>query len=452
MKSKGCYFLDSETTYVIERLDKDKDGRVTYIDFLESLTAYKDQTSEHTKYWTTMTEPRGRLRAGYETLAKSAKVERGKIRCPEDEFRPFSAKPNTPLKKIGERKEFLIKPKEKHEDSPLKIEDLEIIRKRHEERKEYSVINEETKSERVASVLESALHKPTVAEVEVQTDKPKSHLENIHLVKESEQDREELKVESDERFMTPAQPPLKSPECPTTGETPLGFGLRDPVDPELLKAREELLAKLLKDQLFIDKFTEEARERLYARPDFSTKEAFKLFSGEKGDTVSLFELKWGLKKLGVHTRNEELITMTRRYDLNKDGKLSYEEFEAMLKSESKVEKDSVEDKEFGEITKCLLKSLMTSIIENEVKIERIRNDIGRYAELKHLYLENTFNDLDKAKKGFITIEELTKLMQRTGNYMTSKEAELIMKRYDKDCDGRISFAEFLHEVAPTLVF
>jgi len=39
-------------------------------------------------------------------------------------------------------------------------------------------------------------------------------------------------------------------------------------------------------------------------------------------------------------------------------------------------------------------------------------------------------------------------MDKTGSSITTKDAELIMKRYDKDCDGKISFSEFLHEVVP----
>jgi Ca2+-binding EF-hand superfamily protein len=405
MRTNGYYLLDSETTYVIERLDKDKDGRVTYVDFLESLTTSKDYAGSSFDYrWsrTIMTEPRSwspqiSSERKYKHLTRSVKLEHKRIHYPEEEFRPFNPQPNTPFKKIEveERKEkFLIEPKDKHADSPLRIEDLEVIRKR---RGEVKVVDEKEVGDNFSPIQESSTDE--IKEEPVKIEEP--------VKEELKQEVEEIEELKQEEFITPRQLELKSPEWPTTSETPLRSNLNYLMDPELLKARSELLAKLLKDQLFIDKFTEEKREQLYARPDYNPKEAFKFFSDGKRDAVSLFDLKWGLNKLGVYKSNENLITMMRRYDLNKDGKLSYEEFEAMLSPREKIEKAFVEDKPLSELTKHLFKTLLTSIIENEVMVERIRSDIGKYAEVKHLYLESTFNDLNESKRGYLTIEDVS---------------------------------------------
>jgi len=404
MKAKGYYPLDFETSYVLDRLDKDKDGKAGYIDLLESLTIFKDYISSSFDYkrdWITTTEPRSlppqvSAEKKYEHLTKSAKSKYKIARYPEKEFRPFNPQPNAPSEKIEgteRRKEkFLIEPKEKHLDSPLKLEDLEVIRKK---RNRSSVVNKKEVSEKFTPVRE------------LSSDEVKGEPVQMEPVKEEIEQSEEEKELEENKFITPKQPELKSPECPTTGETPLRSNLNNSICPESAKARNELLVKLLKDQLFIDKFTEEKREQLCTQPDWNPKEAFKFFVSEKKDTVSLLELKHGLNKLGVYKSNEDLITMMTRYDLNKDGMLSYQEFEAMLSPQKKIEKFFVEDKPFSELTKCSLKTLLYSIIESEVKVERIRNNIFNYAEKKYLFLGHIFDDLEKSKEEYLTIEDVS---------------------------------------------
>ena len=396
MRAKGHYILESGANYVLERLDKDKDGKASYVDFLESLAMFKDYISSSFEYkrdWITTIEPRSwspqvSAEKKYEHLTKSARSEHKILRYPEEEFRPFNPQPNAPSEKIekteGRKEKFLIEPKEKHLDSPLKIEDREVIRKRKKEI-----------GEKFTPVQE------------LSSDEVKEEPVQMEPVKEEIEQSEEEKELEENKFITPRQPELKSPECPTTGETPLRSNLNNLIFPELVKARNELLVNLLKDQLFIDKFTEKKREQLYTEPDYNPKEAFKFFIDEKIDTVSLLELKHGLNKLGVYRCKEDLLMMMTRYDLNKDGMLSYQEFEAMLSPQKKIEKSFVEDKPFSESTKCSLKTLLYSIIENEVKVARIRSDIFKYAEENNLFLEHIFNDLEENKKEYLTIEDVS---------------------------------------------
>jgi len=42
------------------------------------------------------------------------------------------------------------------------------------------------------------------------------------------------------------------------------------------------------------------------------------------------------------------------------------------------------------------------------------------------------------------------IMNKSMNFISDNEAELILKRYDKNKDGKVSFAEFLREITPSI--
>ena len=48
----------------------------------------------------------------------------------------------------------------------------------------------------------------------------------------------------------------------------------------------------------------------------------------------------------------------------------------------------------------------------------------------------------------MTHEELKRLFERHGFFTTNKEVSQLMDRFDKNKDGRISYAEFMDEVVP----
>ena len=55
----------------------------------------------------------------------------------------------------------------------------------------------------------------------------------------------------------------------------------------------------------------------------------------------------------------------------------------------------------------------------------------------------TFRVFDKNGDGFIQLEELKAVMKSLGNKLTDKELDDMLKKYDADGDGQISYEEFV---------
>ena len=63
-------------------------------------------------------------------------------------------------------------------------------------------------------------------------------------------------------------------------------------------------------------------------------------------------------------------------------------------------------------------------------------------------VHDAFNICDGDKNGFITQNEFKSILKEHGFYMTEIELQWLLQRYDRNFDGRISYAEFINEILP----
>ena len=61
---------------------------------------------------------------------------------------------------------------------------------------------------------------------------------------------------------------------------------------------------------------------------------------------------------------------------------------------------------------------------------------------------DAFKALDKNESGFITLDEFKELLLDHGIYTSSNELLNLMKRFDKNQDGKVSYSEFVNEITP----
>lgn len=59
-----------------------------------------------------------------------------------------------------------------------------------------------------------------------------------------------------------------------------------------------------------------------------------------------------------------------------------------------------------------------------------------------------FNSLDLNDYGAISIPEIKRMMESRGFYASEAEVKNLVDKFDKDKDGRISYAEFREEILP----
>ncbi len=61
---------------------------------------------------------------------------------------------------------------------------------------------------------------------------------------------------------------------------------------------------------------------------------------------------------------------------------------------------------------------------------------------------DAFDALDKNDNGFIAPGEFRCMLEDYGVYVSNKDIQVLLSRYDKNNDGRVSYSEFCNEILP----
>ena len=100
---------------------------------------------------------------------------------------------------------------------------------------------------------------------------------------------------------------------------------------------------------------------------------------------------------------------------------------------------------FSASTYSRLNKLLNSIINNEVLSENLRQKLARRPNFN---IVDAFKALDKYDKGYATLEDIKNLLTNHGIKANGTELFALIKRYDRCDSGKISFTDFVKEIAP----
>ncbi|CAF0865763.1 unnamed protein product [Brachionus calyciflorus] len=125
------------------------------------------------------------------------------------------------------------------------------------------------------------------------------------------------------------------------------------------------------------------------------KRAFKMLDIDKTGQFSMSEIKHLYKLLNLHLDPKIIEKTFDKLDSNKDGKIEFEEF---LK---------------------------------EIEIH------------KDIHYEHTFQAIDLDKSGFITLDELFKVVKKLNATISRQEVENMMNKIDLDGNHKITLEEFI---------
>ena len=117
---------------------------------------------------------------------------------------------------------------------------------------------------------------------------------------------------------------------------------------------------------------------------------------DQGELRQVLERHWE----GVTVTEERIQRMIAAVDDDNDGRINFGEFIAMMKA------------------RTLAQSLRDTMTE-------------------------MFRAFDADNDGFITSEELRRVLDRVGDSLTQEQTQLIIRRYDNNEDGMVSLEEFL---------
>jgi Ca2+-binding EF-hand superfamily protein len=98
----------------------------------------------------------------------------------------------------------------------------------------------------------------------------------------------------------------------------------------------------------------------------------------------------------------------------------------------------------------MVMKMMKHIHSMEVKVESMRQMLARRPEFT---IYNAFKALDKEDKGFITNEEFREMLEDYGMFVTSKDLQGLMDRYEVNYkgSGKVTYTDFLREMSPQSV-
>lgn len=222
--------------------------------------------------------------------------------------------------------------------------------------------------------------------------------------------------------------------------------------PLLRLEEEDELVRALREQISLEKEIENAKISLAQRHDFNLYDAFRIFDIDARGYITYTDLKAGLNDIGIFPSVEDLELFIKRYDKNSDARLRFSEFcEAFTPIDAyyanllnrRTSNDTRgrlyqrDDCFLGE-TKIEFKSVWRTHFKIESYSESLRQ---RLYKRPGFNLYEAFISCDLNDDGTVSKEELRRLIESRGFYVSDKEVNQLVDKLDKDKDGRISYSE-----------
>jgi Ca2+-binding EF-hand superfamily protein len=199
---------------------------------------------------------------------------------------------------------------------------------------------------------------------------------------------------------------------------------------------------------------EDLKIELARRDDFNFEDIFRIFEVDGKGYIEPEDLKQGLKLLGLDPSDFDIRLLIKRFDLNKQGLLSYTDFFDMVVSFEKKMRNSVQIRPPNSCCPCkspdvfecdtliAIKNLFKYIIECEKNINQMRMN---FDSLRSKY-SDVVQFLDVSRRGVINRSDLKLYLTQFNKFTTSKECDLLFIRLDKTRSGEVGIDEIENEL------
>ena len=162
--------------------------------------------------------------------------------------------------------------------------------------------------------------------------------------------------------------------------------------------------------------------------------------------------------LGHYAHRELIYLFVRRFERDNDGRILYSDFSdafspksinhAMQLSQRKafylhINCDRLDY--FLPDTRELYMKTFKLYFQVEESVELLRK---RLAKRPQFSVHDAFAAVDQDRNGFITKLEFKAILNEYGFYCTDIELSMLIDRYDRNHDSKVSYAEFVEEVKP----
>lgn len=235
---------------------------------------------------------------------------------------------------------------------------------------------------------------------------------------------------------------------------PTNFQRRSPLK---FDEHEELIS-VINEQIKLGREVEDAKILLASQPDFNLMDAFQMIDVNSKGWITAPELTEALSDYGSFPHKNDVYLFVRRYDRDSDGRLLYSDFCDAFTPKDLHAANTMSRRQayhlhhgycrehyFVRETRDLFMRTFRTHFNCEESAELLRKRLSRRPKFS---VHDAFTTVDADKNGYITREEFKKLLNESKVYVTDKELQSLVDRYDKNADGRVSYSEFMEELLP----
>ena len=218
---------------------------------------------------------------------------------------------------------------------------------------------------------------------------------------------------------------------------------------EIIDIEEQKFLSYLKSLIKSEREIEFARRDLMRQKDFNGEDAFRLFEVQGTGVVTKGDLLFGLKLLGIKPTEKQLTLLFNIYDLDGNGVLNYSDFFDMVISYKDLDRKEEERRKanrnienrniniFSERTRELYKKLFLTIIEEEERMEELKQNL----ELNDDLIMGIFNRINVDKDWICDKYEFVNYCLRNKVCNEKKDAYLAFIKLNKKRDGGLDIKD-----------
>ena len=210
----------------------------------------------------------------------------------------------------------------------------------------------------------------------------------------------------------------------------------------------------LREAMLHESKIEQLKINLSLRSDFNWEEVFRIFELEGRGFLSKEDLTIGFNKFGIYPKDSDISLLLKRYDLKKEGFISYPDFFDLIVPFSKYHRIMVDKRkingesnlfnpnEFSRETLDSMRKVFVSIFNGEFILNKMRES---FTSLK-MKFNDIFQLMVPTGNGFLGEKELAIFLQKIGIFKNSNDCDLIFLRLNKKRNGKIDFQEMCDEI------
>ena len=201
---------------------------------------------------------------------------------------------------------------------------------------------------------------------------------------------------------------------------------------------------------------ENLKIELSLRCDFNWEEIFRIFELEGRGFLTKEDLSIGFNKFNIYPKDIDISLLLKRYDINKEGIITYPDFFELIVPFSKYHKKMIEkrgidsgikdinpDELNSETQKCI-KNLFNEIFKGEFALNKEKEN---FSSLKNNF-KDIFKSIDISDNGFVGEKDFVLYIQNNEIFTNSNDCDLLFLRFNKLKNGKIEIQEMLDEIEP----